>query len=91
MRDDIMAVKKEIEKLKEESVAMELLKDVRKTNKRLFVIWIVTFLTLVGVACYVFYLKNDSETVTDAIKINDVDKIDNSHIKIGDDIWEALR
>lgn len=91
MRDDIMAVKKEIEKLKEESVAMELLKDVRKTNKRLFVIWIVTFLTLVGVACYVFYLKNDSETVTDTIKINDVDKIDNSHIKIGDDIWEALR
>ena len=91
MRDDIMAVKKEIEKLKEESVAMELLKDVRKTNKRLFVIWIVTFLTLVGVACYVFYLKNDSETVTDTIKINDVDKIDNSHIKIGDDKWEALR
>lgn len=91
MRDDIMAVKKEIEKLKEESVAMELLKDVRKTNKRLFVIWIVTFLTLVGVACYVFYLKNDSETVTDTIKVNDVDKIDNSHIKIGDDIWEALR
>lgn len=81
MRDDIMAVQKEIEKLKEESVAMELLKDVRKTNKRLFVIWIVTFLTLVGVACYVFYLKNDSETVTDTIKINDVDKIDNSHIK----------
>lgn len=91
MRDDIMAVKKEIEKLKEESVAMELLKDVRKTNKRLFVIWIVTFLTLVGVACYVFYLKNDSGTVTDTIKINDVDKIDNSHIKIGDDKWEALR
>lgn len=91
MRDDIMAVKKEIEKLKEESVAMELLKDVRKTNKRLFVIWIVTFLTLVGVACYVFYLKNDSETVTDTIKINDVDKIDNSHIKIGDDKWEVLR
>lgn len=91
MRDDIMAVKKEIEKLKEESVAMELLKDVRKTNKRLFVIWIVTFLTLVGVACYVFYLKNDSETVTDTIKINDVDKIDNSHIKIGDDKWEASR
>lgn len=91
MRDDIMAVKKEIEKLKEESVAMELLKDVRKKNKRLFVIWIVTFLTLVGVACYVFYLKNDSETVTDTIKINDVDKIDNSHIKIGDDKWEVLR
>lgn len=91
MRDDIMAVKKEIEKLKEESVAMELLKDARTTNKRIFVIWIVTFLTLVGVACYVFYLKNDSETVTDTIKIDDVDKIDNSHIKIGDDKWEVLR
>jgi hypothetical protein len=38
---------------------MELLQDQRKQNKRLFIIWIITFLTLIGVTCYTLYLLND--------------------------------
>lgn len=64
MREDIMAVRKDLEEVKNESFAMELLKDQRKQNKRLFIIWIITFLTLVTVACYTIYLLNDTETIT---------------------------
>ena len=42
---------------------MELLKDQRKQNKRLFIIWIITFLTLIAVTCYTIYLVNDIGTV----------------------------
>ena len=62
MREDIMAVKHELEEVKvekQESLAMELLKDQRRQNKRLFAMWLVTFLVLIGVACYTIYLVND--------------------------------
>ena len=62
-----MAVQKEIQELKEQSLAWEMLKDARKTNKRMFIIWIVTFLTLVGVTCYTIYLLNDVGTISETI------------------------
>jgi len=62
-----MAVQKEIQELKEQSLAWEMLKDARKTNKRMFVIWIITFLTLVGVTCYTIYLLNDVGTISETI------------------------
>ena len=55
MRDDVMEIKKELSEIKEESFAMELLKDFKKQNKRMFILWIITFLTLVGVTCYTIY------------------------------------
>ena len=60
MREEVVELKKE---LKQESFAMELLKDQRKQNKRLFIIWIITFLTLIAVTCYTIYLVNDIGTV----------------------------
>ena len=76
------------------SWAYEVLKDNKVTNKRMFIIWIITFLTLIGVTSYTIYLLNDIEsgyttdTVTETIDIDGVEQIDNSHIKIGDDVWE---
>lgn len=63
MRDEIMEVKKELEEVKEKSFALELLQDQRKANKRLFIIWIITFLTLIGVSIYTIYLLNDIGTI----------------------------
>lgn len=79
-----------MKELENESWAMLVLKDYKKTNKRMFIIWIITFLALVGLSCYTIYLLNDIGTVedNDTIDIQDVESIDNSHIKIGDDIWE---
>ena len=59
MKDEVLELKKELEQVKEQSFAMELLQDQRKQNKRLFIIWIITFLTLIGVTCYTLYLLND--------------------------------
>ena len=59
LRDDIMAVKKEVKQIKEQSVAMELLRDARNTNKRLFVIWIITFIAFIGLLGYTIWLLND--------------------------------
>ena len=89
MREEISAVQKELQNLKEQSFAMELLQDMRKTNKRMFIIWVITFILLIGMACYTIFLLNDISNVnTNTIDIEDVENIDNSHIKIGKDIWE---
>ena len=63
MRDEIMEVKREIEEVKEKSFALELLQDQRKANKRMFIIWLITFIALVGVSVYTVYLLNDIGTI----------------------------
>lgn len=91
IRDDLEEAKIEIQELKEQSIAMELLKDYKKTNKRLFIIWIITFIAFISLLGYTIWLLNDIGTIesdTDTIDIQDVENIDNSHIKIGNDVWE---
>ena len=90
IQEDIEKVENKMKAIENESWAMLVLKDYKKTNKRMFIIWIITFLALVGLSCYTIYLLNDIGTVedNDTIDIQDVESIDNSHIKIGDDIWE---
>lgn len=44
-------------------MAWELLQDTKKANKRLFIIWIITFVALIGVTCYTIYLLNDIGTI----------------------------
>lgn len=70
--------------------ATEMLHILKVQNKRLFIIWLVTFIAFMGLLGYTIWLLNDIEVVenTDTIDIQDVEVIDNSHIKIGDDIWE---
>ena len=50
--------------MKQESLAYELLGDLKRTNKRMFIIWIITFVALLGLACYTIWLLNDIESVT---------------------------
>ena len=59
LREDVEEMKKQVEEVKEHSFAMELLRDQRKQNKRLFIIWVITFLALIGVSCYLIYILND--------------------------------
>ena len=63
IRDDIMAVKKEVKELREKSFGYELLQDMKKQNKRLFVIWIITFIAFGGLLAYTIYLLNDIGTI----------------------------
>ena len=63
LRDDIMAVKKEINELKEKSFGYELLQDMKKQNKRLYTIWIITFIAFIGLLGYTLWLLNDVGTI----------------------------
>ena len=67
MMEDIMAVRKDLEEVKNESFASEILRDYKKTNKRIFAIWIITFIAFVGLLCYTIYLLNDIGTIETTI------------------------
>lgn len=88
IKEDIEELKTKAEELEKESFAMEILKDYKKQNLRLFWMWIITVVALISVSCYLIYVMNDIGVSEETIDIEDVENIDNSHIKIGDDIWE---
>ena len=88
IKEEVQEMKNEVKSIKTQSFAMELLKDARKTNKRIFIIWIITFVAFISLLGYTVWLLNDIGTTTESIEVQDVETIDNSHIKIGDDVWE---
>lgn len=69
-------------------LASEILSDYKKANKRQFIITLVILVMWFLTIGYLVYVLNDIGTVESTLDINDVENIDNSHIKIGDDIWE---
>ena len=71
----------------QESLAYELLRDYKKQTKRWFIAWIVTFLVCLSSFGYMIWLLNDFGTSEEIIEVQDVEEIDNSTIKIGDDEW----
>lgn len=89
-KEEIDNIRNEVHELQEQSLALELLKDYKKQNKRQFVIILVILGMFTALLGYTIYLLNDFgvSTETDTIDIDNVEEIDNSHIKIGDDVWE---
>lgn len=59
MREDIMAVKKDLEEVKNESFASEILRDYKKTNKRQFIIILVILGMWFATIGYLVWLLND--------------------------------
>ncbi|WP_298061769.1 hypothetical protein [uncultured Rikenella sp.] len=62
----------------EVSVAMDILNDYKKQNKRLFIIILVLCAMLTAVTCYTIYLLNDIEVVETTETIEDYDVSQNS-------------
>lgn len=90
IKEDLNEVKEEISEMKREnedmSFAMELLKDQRKQNKRLFVIILVILTMWFATIGYLVYVLNDIgvQETSEIIDIDEVDNIDSSTIKIGE-------
>jgi len=63
IRDDIMAVKREVNELREKSFSYELLQDMKKQNKRMFIIIIVILAMFTALLGYTIYLLNDIGTI----------------------------
>ena len=71
--------------MKEDSMVMEILSDYKKSYKRMFIIWIITFISFLGLLGYTIYLLNDTAIVEQSSQeISDVDTIENSNITNGD-------
>ena len=62
IREEMLEMKKEVEEIQEESFAMELLKDARKTNKRQFIIILVILGMFTCLLGYTIWLLNDIST-----------------------------
>ena len=85
IKDDLKEAKEEIQELKGQSLAMELLHQSKKTNQRLFIVWLVTFIAFIGLLGYTIFLLNDIGTIeTTSQEISDVDTIENSNVANGD-------
>jgi len=84
-------------KIQENSFALDILRDIKQdntnlaiSNKRFFrLLILVLFMWFVTIG-YLVYVLNDT-TDYQSVEIEDVETIDNSHIKIGDDIWEKSK
>ena len=66
--------------------ATEMLHILKSQNKRLFIIWLVTFIAFIGLLGYTIWLLNDIGTIeeTNSQDIQDVNTIENSNITNGD-------
>lgn len=66
LKEDILEMKKECQEIKEQSLAMELLRDSKRANKRIcFSFAAVLILTLIlwfMTICYLIYVLNDIGT-----------------------------
>ncbi len=84
IKDDIMAVKKELKEVKEKSIAMELLSDFKKQNQRQFIIILVILALWFITIGYLVYILNDIGVIeTNTQEINDIETIENSSINNG--------
>lgn len=72
-----------MEKSTSKGFALELLNDARKQNKRLFIIWLITFTAFIILLGYTVYLLNDIGTIETTQEISEVDTINYSNISNG--------
>lgn len=65
--------------------ATEMLHILKTQNKRLFIIWLVTFIAFIGLLGYTIWLLNDIGTIEESSQeISDISAIENSNIANGD-------
>lgn len=74
VKEEVMEMRKDIEKMKEESIAYSILKDQRRQNKRMFIIWLVTFIAFIGLLSYTIYLLNDITAIETKEETYDIEQ-----------------
>lgn len=76
-------------KIKENSYALEILRDYKEANKRQFIIIISILVMWALTICYLVYILNDigveeTTTTTKTQEVRDINTMDNSNIVNGD-------
>lgn len=52
------------ERIHQNTGALEILKTFKEDSQKFFIMWLITFMALLGVIGYAFYLHNDISRVT---------------------------
>lgn len=87
MKDEVLELKKELEQVREQSFAMELLQDQRKQNKRQFFVILVILVMWFATIGYLVWVLNDIgviEETTYEQEVSDIDNIGGNVINNGD-------
>ncbi len=63
LKEEVIGMKKEVNEIKEQSLAMEFISDYKKQNKRLFIIIIVILVMWFITIGYLVYILNDIGTI----------------------------
>lgn len=85
IKDDLKETKEEIQKLKEQSLAMELIKDYKKQNKRQFIVILVILSMWFITIGYLVYLLNDIGTVETTTQEVSQENTDGTNNFVGND------
>lgn len=72
MRDDIMAVKKELENLKEKSLAWEMLENQKANNKRMFILLVIILcMWFATIGAFLYYINTvDYEEIIETAEVD---------------------
>lgn len=75
IKEDIEKVQKKVSVIEEQSFAMELLQDAKRTNKRMFVIIIIILiLWFSSIGLFIYYIKTTGyEVVTETTEVENDD------------------
>ena len=86
IKEDIAKVEKKINTIEQESLAMEMLKDQNKRNKRMFNILLVVLCMWFATIVYLVYVLNDIGVIKEETRTQEIDtsEIEYSDIINGD-------
>lgn len=85
IKEDIEKVQQKVNVIEEQSFAMELLHQSKKTNQRLFIVWLVTFIAFIGLLGYTIYLLNDIGTIETTTQEVSQENTDGTNNFVGND------
>lgn len=84
MKDEVLELKKELEQVREQSFASEILQDYKKANKRQFIIILVILTMWFATIGYLIYILNDIGVIEESYEVTQENK-DGHNNYIGND------
>lgn len=84
-KEEIEDIKHQVEEIQEESLAYSLLRDYKRQTKRLFIIWIITFIAFIGTVGYLIHTLNDIGVETTTTETYDMNTENGNNNFIGGD------
>lgn len=76
MKDEVLELKKELEQVREQSFASEILQDYKKANKRQFIVILVILTMWFATIGYLIYILNDIGVIEEASSQKEVQMLE---------------